>query len=242
MLVKLVSYLMKTNSFKKTVDNERYGELILKPDELFIRLKNEYLEEYKIKQYQCSTNTADKLRQALLDSEERILTLGSPTHNYPEDHITGRMSYYNLVVNSPVWNSIGFPLIKKIIAHYLGLEEGEECKVKSWGNVLRLDQKVFPHRHFGIPEDYDEIPQSVCGNVFLGAEVETSTTYILDGEKKDIPNLYGTFTLFPPNIPHAVRSYTGEGVRVSAAFDCFCITRDPNGNVTGDIWETWTHS
>ena len=233
---------MKTNSFKKTVDNERYGELTLKPDELFIRLKNEYLEEYKIKQYQCSTNTADKLRQALLDSEERILTLGDPTHNYPDDHITGRMTYYNLVVNSPVWNSTGFPLIKKIVAHYLGLEEGEECKIKSWGNVLRLDQKVFPHRHFGIPEDYDEIPQSVCGNVFLGAEVETSTTYILDGEKKDIPNLYGTFTLFPPNIPHAVRSYTGEGVRVSAAFDCFCISRDPTGNVTGDIWETWTHS
>jgi len=199
------------------------------------------LSDYHIKQYQCPPKIADKLRQALLDCEGTILGLGSPTHNYPEDTITGRMNFYNLTRDEEVWNRSGFPFIQEIVGEYLSLKPDEEVAMKSWGNILRMDRKVYPHRHFGVPDDWTEKKQSVCGNIFLGAEIPTATTYILDGEKVDIPNVYGQFTLFPPNISHAVKSYRGEGVRVSAAFDSFVTSRDPEGNVTGRNWMTWVH-
>lgn len=199
------------------------------------------LDDYGIKQYKIDNDTAIILRDSLLNSEQGINSLGKSIFNYPEDQITGKQRYYNLLVDIDEWKTYALPFVKEIVADFLTLTPGEVLNIKSWGNILRLDNKIYPHRHFGIPEDYDTNPQSVSGNVFLGSEMSTATTYILGGEKTDVPNEFGIFTLFPPNIPHAVRAYKGDGVRVSAAFDCFCISRDPEGNVTGSNWHTWTH-
>tara|TARA_B100000287_G_scaffold320685_1_gene304623 strand:+ start:3136 stop:3816 length:681 start_codon:yes stop_codon:yes gene_type:complete len=223
------SYLLKTNSFRRVEDSERYGELTLK------------LGDYGIKFYQIPERKADILRQSLLDSEKNILEQGESTYNYPEDQITGKMTYYNLFVDVEEWYRIGYPYVKEFVADYLDLKYGEVMKIKSWGNILRLDNKIYPHRHFGTPDNYKDFPQSVSGNIFLGAETETATTYILGTEKVDVPNNYGQVTLFPPDISHAVRSYKGKGTRISAAFDCFCVTRDPNASVSGTIWSSWTH-
>ena len=199
------------------------------------------LDDYGFKQYNIGETTARILRDSLLECEEGINSLGRSIFNYPEDQITGKQKYYNLVVHLEEWERYALPFIKEIVADFLSLTSGEVCKIKSWGNILRMDNKIYPHRHFGIPKTYDVNPQSVSGNVFLGSEKPTATTYILGGQKTDVPNEFGQFTLFPPNISHAVRSYSGEGVRVSAAFDCFCPTRDPEGNVSGNQWHTWTH-
>lgn len=199
------------------------------------------LDDYGLKQYQLDEDIAMTLREALMTSEREIIDLGESVMNYPEDQITGKQRYYNLVTDIEEWYTYGLPFIKECVADFLGLLPGEVIKIKSWGNILRLQNKIYPHRHFGVPEDYNTIPQSVSGNVFLGSEVPTSTTYILGGQKIDVPNVFGQFTLFPPNISHAVRSYQGDGVRVSAAFDCFCTSRDRYGNVTGEFWHTWTH-
>ncbi len=198
------------------------------------------LSDYGIRFWTAPKNMADSLRRALLDSEQVILGLGDSTHNYPDDTITGKMNYYNLVNDERIWNNVGLPFIKEIVGEYLKLKEGEEVAIKSWGNILRENRKVYPHVHFGIPDDYKENPQSVCGNIFLGADCPTATTYILDGEKVDIPNKYGQFTLFPPNLSHAVRTYKGSGVRVSAAFDVLVKSRDPQGEVSGKRWLTYT--
>ena len=219
---------MRIDSSKRVEDNERFGGLTLK------------LDDYGIKKYNCPRPIADQLRQALLDCEQTILKLGDSTHNYPDDTITGKMNYYNLVHDEEVWHTKGLPFIKEIVGEYLKLKEGEVVGIKSWGNILRENRKVYPHRHFGVPDDYLENPQSVCGNIFLGAECPTATTYIIEGEKVDIPNVYGEFTLFPPNLQHAVRTYKGSGVRVSAAFDILVKSRDPEGDVTGKRWLTYT--
>tara|TARA_B100000902_G_C27134987_1_gene825570 strand:- start:143 stop:886 length:744 start_codon:yes stop_codon:yes gene_type:complete len=226
----MVSFLKRISSFRRTVDNVRLGELILK------------LSDFHIKQYQCPKPIADKLRQALIECEGTILDLpGQTSHKYPKDTITGKMNYYNLVRDEETWFTYGLPFIKEIVVEYLSLKPDEEVAIKAWGNILRMDRKVYPHRHFGVPDDWVENKQSVCGNIFLGAEVATATTYILDGDKVDIPNVYGQFTLFPPNISHAVRTYKGEGVRVSAAFDTLVTSRDKEGKVTGKNWMTWVH-
>ena len=220
---------MRIDSSKRPEDNERFGGLTLK------------LDDYGIRFWTAPKLMSDKLRQALLDCEQTILRLGEPTHNYPDDTITGRMNYYNLINDEETWHEVGLPYIKEIIGEYLKLQAGEEVAIKAWGNILRENRKVYPHLHFGVPDDYLENPQSVCGNIFLGADCETATTYILDGEKVDIPNKYGQFTLFPPNLSHAVRTYTGSGVRVSAAFDVLVKSRDAGASVTGDKrWLTYT--
>ncbi len=175
------SYLLKTNSFRRVEDSERYGELTLK------------LGDYGIKFYQIPERKADILRQSLLDSEKNILEQGESTYNYPEDQITGKMTYYNLLVDVEEWYKIGYPYVKEFVADYLDLKYGEVMKIKSWGNILRLDNKIYPHRHFGTPDNYKDFP------------------------------------------------YKGEGTRISAAFDCFCVTRDPNASVSGTIWSSWTH-
>lgn len=200
------------------------------------------LDEWGIKQYQMDKDTAQILRESLLDSEETILKLGKSVFNYPEDQITGKQFYYNLLKDNEEWWTYGLPFVKKIVADYLSLVPGEEIKIKSWGNILRDKNKIYPHVHFGTPDNYNENPQSVSGNIFLGSEEPTSTTYILGGQKTDVPNSFGQFTLFPPSLPHAVRSYKGEGLRISAAFDCFCTSRDPNAAVSGKLWYSWTHN
>ena len=177
------------------------------------------LSDYGIRFWTAPKNMADSLRRALLDSEQVILGLGDSTHNYPDDTITGKMNYYNLVNDERIWNNVGLPFIKEIVGEYLKLKEGEEVAIKSWGNILRENRKVYPHVHFGIPDDYKENPQSVCGNIFLGADCPTATTYILS---------------------HAVRTYKGSGVRVSAAFDVLVKSRDPQGEVSGKRWLTYT--
>ena len=199
------------------------------------------LDDYGIKQYQMDDATTTILRDSLMESEKGINSLGKSIFNYPEDQITGKQRYYNLLIDIQEWETYALPFVKEIITDFLTTVPGEVLKLKSWGNILRMDNKIYPHRHFGIPDDYDINPQSVSGNVFLGSENPTATTYILGGQKIDVPNEFGQFTLFPPNISHAVRAYKGDGVRVSAAFDCFCPSRDPEGNVSGEKWYTWTH-
>lgn len=200
------------------------------------------LTQYGIKQYYVSREVADILRESLIESEQTILSLpGNMAFGYPATQITGKIERYNLFRDVEEWYRFGLPHMKSMVGDFLGLNEGEECKMKSWGNILRMDQKIFPHRHFGVPDTYKDLPQSVSGNVFLGGDAETSTTYILGGDKVDIPNYYGQFTLFPPNISHAVRAYKSEGIRVSAAFDVLCTARDPEGYVSGNLWYTWNH-
>ena len=240
---------MTISSSKKTEDNERSGGSTLKLDDvklnsLFVRVKDEYLERYNIKQYICSTSTADILRQSLLDCEESIFettrnSADRGNRGYPTDTITGYAAYYNLVRDVEAWNVTGFPLIKAVVGDYLSLKSDERVGISCWGNILRMDRKIFPHLHFGVPDGWEETKQSVSANIFLGSEVSTATTYILDGEQVDIPNVYGQFTLFPPNLPHAVRAYKGSGVRVSAAFDIFCPDRDTDGKVDGGEWLQW---
>ncbi len=144
-----------------------------------------------------------------------IATRGN--RGYPADTITGYASYYNLVRDIEEWNVTGFPLIQAVVGDYLSLKSDERVGISCWGNILRLDRKIFPHLHFGVPDGWEEVKQSVSANIFLGAEVATATTYILDGEQVDIPNVYGQFTLFPPNVPHAVRAYKGSGRHERAA-------------------------
>jgi len=239
---------MRTSSFKRTVGKEKSGGLTLKPSDTS-------WQEYGILKYQGDKETVDKLRQALLDAEKGIFRLsdahpsgGKPTHNYPDDHLTGRMTYYNLVNDEETWHYSGYPLIKEVVADFLSLKPDERIAIKSWGNVLRAPYKIFPHLHFGIPDNWFENKTSVCGNIFLGSEVTTATTYILNGKQVDIPNVYGELTLFPPNVPHAVREYNGDGVRVSAAFDCFAVSRDASTEIKenpitikGDNWIYYTH-
>ena len=38
----------------------------------FVKIEDEFLERFHIKQYKCSTDTADILRKSLLDCEESI--------------------------------------------------------------------------------------------------------------------------------------------------------------------------
>ena len=258
----MVSFLMRTNSFKRIEDNERSGGSTLKPGSidqstLYVRLKNDFLNTFDIVQYQCSTNVADTLRDSLINSEQFIIeyadgvatalkSSGVPdstgsNRGYPDDMITGRLSYYNILRDVERWNITGFPFVKAVVADYLQLKPKEKVGINSWGNVLRLDRKIFPHLHFEIPSDWKENKSSVCGNIFLGAEEDTCTTYYLDGEHVDVPNVYGQVVLFPPNIPHAVRTYKGSGVRVSAAFDVFSPSRDTRGIIDGDNWMYWTH-
>lgn len=200
------------------------------------------LDDFGIKQYLLEEKTAIILRESLLESEPGLISLGKSIFNYPEDQITGKQQYYNLLHDLETWEEYCFPRIKEIVADFLTLTPGEVVHYQSWGNILRMDNKIFPHRHFGTPDNYNTNPQSVSGNLFLGSENPTATTYILGGEKIDIPNEFGQFTLFPPSLPHAVRSYKGEGVRVSAAFDCFIPSRDPEGRIrTTNQWYTWTH-
>lgn len=200
------------------------------------------LGDYGMKQYRMDNDTATILRDSLLASEQGINSLGKSVFNYPEDQITGKQQYYNLLIDIEEWETYAFPFVKEIIIDFLSSSPGDKFMIQSWGNILRMDNKIYPHRHFGIPDDYDTNPQSVSGNVFLGSEKPTATTYILGGQKIDVPNEFGQFTLFPPNISHAVKAYQGDGVRVSAAFDCFCPSRDPTGNVFGKNWHTWTHN
>tara|TARA_B100001939_G_scaffold347910_1_gene371291 strand:+ start:2672 stop:3364 length:693 start_codon:yes stop_codon:yes gene_type:complete len=226
----MVFYLNRIGSSKRTGDKEKLGGSILK------------LGDFGIKQYELDRPTATLLRDSLLQSEDQILGLGESQYDYPEDQITGKMPYYNLLSESEDWYTYCLPFVKKIVADYLSLQNGDIIMCNSWGNILRLNNKIYPHRHFGIPPTYDTNPQSVSGNIFLGAEIPTATTYILGGQKIDVPNEFGLFTLFPPNLSHAVRAYEGEGVRVSAAFDCICTSRDPDGKVTGNLWYKWTHN
>ena len=183
-------------------------------------------------------DNATLLRDALLAHEEQILGYGESQYRYPDDQITGRMSFYNLFKTSKVWYEVGLPYVKQCIEDYLSLNEGEVVRIKCWGNILRLGNKIYPHSHLGVPDNYTDFPQSVSGNIFLGAPVKTATTYIIGGEKVDIENIFGQFTLFPPNLSHAVRSYEGEGARLSAAFDSFCVSRDPalQGYRPKDVW------
>ncbi len=196
----------------------------------------------EIKHYQMDYDNACLLRDALLEHEDEILGLGESQYRYPEDQITGKMSYYNLFKVSKVWYDIGLPYIKQCIEDYLWLKEGEVVRIKCWGNILRLGNKIYPHAHLGVPDNYKDFPQSVSGNIFLGSNTKTATTYIIDGEQVDIENKFGQFTLFPPNLPHAVRAYEGEGVRLSAAFDSFSVTRDPalKGYRPDEVWYNYT--
>ena len=150
------------------------------------------LGDFGIKQYELDRPTATLLRDSLLQSEEQILGLGESQYDYPEDQITGKMPYYNLLSESEDWYTYCLPFVKKIVADYLSLQNGDIIMCNSWGNILRLNNKIYPHRHFGIPPTYDTNPQSVSGNIFLGAEIPTATTYILGGQKIDVPNEFGS--------------------------------------------------
>ena len=57
------------------------------------------LDDYGFKQYNIGETTARILRDSLLECEEGINSLGRSVFNYPEDQITGKQNYYNLVVD-----------------------------------------------------------------------------------------------------------------------------------------------
>ena len=89
------------------------------------------LDDYGFKQYNIGETTARILRDSLLECEEGINSLGRSIFNYPEDQITGKQKYYNLVVHLEEWERYALPFIKEIVADFLSLTSGEVCKIKS---------------------------------------------------------------------------------------------------------------
>lgn len=150
-----------------------------------------------------------ELRQFILLNESYWKSLGPDIfHQTAPDSLHGRWRYFNL---------FQYPIVRRILSEKISEEltqfSIDNFWIQSWAGTYRRGEGIDWHIHHDLPE------QGYTGNIFLGAATPTQTLYRIDKEVVPVNNRLGDITIFPMNIPHSVKEYQGDDIRVIIAFD-----------------------
>ncbi len=180
--------------------------------------KSKLLSEDNIEADLC-----DSLSQKILNVENDILKLGPSNYDkVPDDTITSKHSYYNLLKYD--WNELEL-LKQKIIKNSSEIIGGDKFFVKMWANIYRNGDYIKKHIHHAEPIiETDEFKKgifnTICGHLFLQNDIESSTTYYFNDEVVPLKNNKGDIHFFSCIVPHEVPKYEGQ-LRISVAFDVY---------------------
>ena len=159
--------------------------------------------------FNISEDDALELSNFILLNEAYWKSLGPDVfYQTAPDSLHGRWRYFNL---------FQYPIVRRILSEPIldALKNFniENFWIQSWAGTYRKNEGIDWHIHHHLPE------QGFTGNIFLGAEIPTQTLYRIDSEVHPVDNKLGDITMFPMNIPHSVKDYQGDDIRVIIAFD-----------------------
>tara|TARA_B100001142_G_scaffold28160_1_gene25238 strand:- start:1975 stop:2619 length:645 start_codon:yes stop_codon:yes gene_type:complete len=132
-----------------------------------------------------------------------------------KDSLTSRSGNYNLLEfdNAKPLRKV----IRKVHDQFIESLEYpplDEIYVQSWANVMRKNQKIFPHIHNPTPACY------LSGHVCVQVN-QTSTYYVnpFTEENWESKNFDGKITIFPSWMKHYTDSVKDNKIRMTFAFD-----------------------
>ena len=152
----------------------------------------------------------------VLKNESILMNLGEDVYGGIYSHnqkgtLTGRYVYYNCL-NIDVLSSILRPKIKRLINLF---DLDESLYIQCWINTIRYGENICEHKHISD----DETHVYASGNIFISGDSNPGTNFYYPDEIKNFKNKPGALQLFHPGIPHGVKTYLNNDVRISIAFD-----------------------
>ena len=163
-----------------------------------------------------SEKECEIIRDYVIKNESILMDFGEDTYRGIYTHnqkgsLTGRYVYYNCL-NIDVLSSILRPKIKRLINLF---DSDESLYIQCWINTIRYGENICEHEHISAGETH----VYASGNIFISGDPNPGTTFHFPDKIKNFKNIPGVMQLFHPGIPHGVKTYLNNDVRISIAFD-----------------------
>jgi hypothetical protein len=150
------------------------------------------------------------IRKFILEQEPKLKQLGPDIYpGTPENSLTGRWRYYNLLDFDEIRN-LFIPRLEKIFDQ---LNYKRPITVQCWANVFRKNEYIERHHHgLGF----------YSSHLFISGDESLGTTYIINGEHYNFPNIPGSLCIFSSELEHySVRNIHEDRERITIAMDIF---------------------
>jgi hypothetical protein len=150
------------------------------------------------------------VQKFILEQEPKIKQLGPDI--YPgtsSDSLTGRFRYYNLLDFDQI-EDIFIPKLKKVFEQ---LNWKLPVTVQCWANVFRKNESIERHHHG---------PGYYSSHLFISGDESLGTTYIINGEHCNVPNIPGSLCIFSSELEHySIPNIHENRERITIAMDIF---------------------